>query len=355
MNWPQITLIILFAFGLGVTAIRHGEPRNDKYSFWWQLAGNPVIVWLLWCGGFFSQARAAQPPQAALQYRDDVIRNARLEWGLSAPVADFAAQLHQESGWRPDVVSPAGAQGLAQFMPATADWISQLIPMLSNREPFNPAWAIRALVSYDRWLWQRVSAANDCERMAMTLSGYNGGLGWVQRDRRLASQKGLDSTRWFGHVATVNAGRNAASWRENRHYPQRILRELAPRYLTWEAAVVWHLVKSCRGAAFCWPFLSMPFWSACMPWDTEVVMTLQSVTVIPRSVSCSQHLTRTKRSRQRLRMLRCGPGPDGIRSRWPPGSGLKPVILSRLLNWRAGINNYRGKLTMSHSAGLMKR
>ncbi|EDC6554187.1 lytic transglycosylase domain-containing protein, partial [Escherichia coli] len=43
MNWPQITLIILFAFGLGVTAIRHGEPRNDKYSFWWQLAGNLVI------------------------------------------------------------------------------------------------------------------------------------------------------------------------------------------------------------------------------------------------------------------------------------------------------------------------
>lgn len=102
------------------------------------------VAMLLWCGGFFSQACAAQPPQAALQYRDDVIRNARLEWGLSAPVADFAAQLHQESGWRPDAISPAGAQGLAQFMPATADWISQLIPMLSSREPFNPAWAIRA-------------------------------------------------------------------------------------------------------------------------------------------------------------------------------------------------------------------
>lgn len=202
------------------------------------LCRNVALVWRL-----FQPGMRNWPPQAALQYRDDVIRNARLEWGLSAPVADFAAQLHQESGWRPDAISPAGAQGLAQFMPATADWISQLIPMLSSREPFNPAWAIRALVSYDRWLWQRVSAASDCERMAMTLSGYNGGLGWVQRDRRLASQKGLDSTRWFGHVATVNAGRNAASWRENRHYPQRILRELAPRYLTWEAAVVWHLVK----------------------------------------------------------------------------------------------------------------
>ncbi len=233
MYWPQVVWAVLVLLGLGIELARHGQARTGKHSFWWQLFGSATVAWLLWCGGFFSQARAAQPPQAALQYRDDVIRNARLEWGMSAPVADFAAQLHQESGWRPDAVSPVGAQGLAQFMPATADWISQLMPGLKSREPFNPAWAIRALVSYDRWLWERVSAANNCERMAMALSGYNGGLGWVQRDKRLASQKGLDSARWFGHVATVNAGRSAASWRENRHYPQRILRELAPRYLRW--------------------------------------------------------------------------------------------------------------------------
>ncbi|EDT7384941.1 lytic transglycosylase domain-containing protein, partial [Salmonella enterica subsp. enterica] len=28
----------------------------------------------------------------------------------------------------------------------------------------------------------------------------------------------------------------ADSWRENRRYPQRILHELAPRYLTWGGA-----------------------------------------------------------------------------------------------------------------------
>lgn len=233
MYWPQVIWAVLVLLGLGIELARHGQTRTGKHSFWWQLFGSATVALLLWCGGFFSQARAAQPPQAALQYRADVIRNARLEWGMSAPVADFAAQLHQESGWRPDAVSPVGAQGMAQFMPATADWISQLVPGLNSREPFNPAWAIRALVSYDRWLWQRVSAANSCERMAMTLSGYNGGLGWVQRDKRLAVQNGLDGTRWFEHVATVNAGRSAANWRENRHYPQRILHELAPRYLTW--------------------------------------------------------------------------------------------------------------------------
>ncbi|EBN9665178.1 lytic transglycosylase domain-containing protein, partial [Salmonella enterica] len=99
-----------------------------------------------------------------------------------------------------------------------------------------PGWAIRALVSYDRWLWQRVTVPDGCERMAMTLSAYNGGLGWVNRDRRLARTRGLDDVRWFGSVETVNAGRSADSWRENRRYPQRILHELAPRYLTWGGA-----------------------------------------------------------------------------------------------------------------------
>ena len=88
----------------------------------------------------------------------------------------------------------------------------------------------------------------------MTLSGYNGGLGWVQRDRRLASQKGLDSTRWFGHVATVNAGRSTASWRENRHYPQRILFTLAPRYLSWGKLCGYVSYGRCRGGSLCWPF-----------------------------------------------------------------------------------------------------
>lgn len=233
MNWPQITWIVLVSLGLGMTLMKHGEPRTDKHSFWWALFGALATAWLLWSGGFFSQAHAAQPPAAAQQYRNDLIRNARLDWGLNAPVADFAAQLHQESGWNPRAVSPVGAQGLAQFMPATAKWISGIMPELKTNQPFNPAWSMRALTQYDRWIWQRVNASDDCQRMAMTLSGYNGGLGWVQRDQNLAAQRGLDRQRWFGHVATVNAGRSSANWRENRHYPQRILLELAPRYLTW--------------------------------------------------------------------------------------------------------------------------
>ncbi|EED4923282.1 transglycosylase SLT domain-containing protein [Salmonella enterica subsp. arizonae] len=232
-HWPQI---VWCALGLGSTLAKTNRKENDVLDLLSTLIATLITAWLLWCGGFFSQANAAEPPTAALKYRSDVIRASRVDWGLNAPVADFAAQLHQESGWNPAARSPVGAQGLAQFMPSTADWIAGVFPALSSREPYNPGWAIRALVSYDRWLWQRVVVPDGCERMAMTLSAYNGGLGWVNRDRRLARTRGLDDTRWFGMVETVNAGRSAANWRENRRYPRRILRELAPRYLSWGGA-----------------------------------------------------------------------------------------------------------------------
>lgn len=210
--------------------------RPDKEDSW--LLALAVFI-LLVAFGFavsLSPANAAEPPAAAKPYRAEVIRNARAVWGMDAPVADFAGQFQQESGWNPAARSPVGAQGMAQFMPSTADWISQQFPELREREPFNPSWAIRALVQYDQWLWQRVSGLDNCQRMAFALSAYNGGLGWVNRDKKLATQRGLDAGVWFDAVATVNAGRSAANWRENRGYPQRILYQNAPRYLSWGGA-----------------------------------------------------------------------------------------------------------------------
>jgi soluble lytic murein transglycosylase-like protein len=171
-----------------------------------------------------------QVPQAAKPWRADLVRNARAVWGLDAPVATFAAQVHQESAWRPGAVSHVGAAGLAQFMPATATWIATLYPELAAREPYSPAWALRALVRYDSWLHARVSARSSCERWAFVLSAYNGGLGWVYRDQALAAREGLDGAAWFGQTERVNAGRSAAAWRENRGYPGRILLTLEPVY-----------------------------------------------------------------------------------------------------------------------------
>lgn len=176
-------------------------------------------------------------PDHAWQYKSTLTRNARMVWGLNAPVATFAAQFHQESRWRNDAVSAVGAKGMAQFMPSTERWINGLYPDLAaTGNATNTAWAMRALVTYDRWLWDRIRASDDCQRMAKTLSAYNGGLTWLQRDERLAQSapgKGpgsADSMRWFDGVERFNSGRSAAAWRENRAYPRVILRAREPIY-----------------------------------------------------------------------------------------------------------------------------
>lgn len=184
---------------------------------------------------------AAEPPKAAEVYRRDLIRNARAVWGLGAPVAVFGAQVHQESAWNPTARSKY-ADGLAQFTPATAEWIAGVYGELAGADPFNPAWALRALVRYDRFLYERVSGASECDRWAFTLAAYNGGLGWIDRDRRLAAEHGADPERWWGHVENYSP-RAAWAFEENRGYPRRILLVLQPRYARWGPGV------ACPGVA----------------------------------------------------------------------------------------------------------
>ncbi|CAB5597513.1 membrane-bound lytic transglycosylase F [Pseudomonas putida] len=174
----------------------------------------------------------AEVPAEAQQYRRDLTRIAQAEWGLDAPVATFAAQVHQESRWRFNAKSPVGAQGLGQVMPSTAVWLAELFPdTLGNVEPYNPTWSLMALVSYDRWLADRIKGRNACERHAMVLSSYNGGLGWLIRDRKLASANGADPLAWFGSIERFNAGRSVAAFRENRGYPRLILKTFEAQYI----------------------------------------------------------------------------------------------------------------------------
>lgn len=195
------------------------------------------LLTLLACVSAWSVANIAtaqQIPPAAVSYRAPLIRVSHAEWGLDAPVATFAAQIQQESGWNPQAVSRVGAQGMAQFMPSTAQWwCSKNKISVIDCQPSNPTWAMRSLVQYDRWLYQQITAVNPCHRMAMALSAYNGGLGWVYRDQKHASSLGLDLRRYFSVVERVNAGRSTANFTENRDYPRRILFKYEPRYALW--------------------------------------------------------------------------------------------------------------------------
>lgn len=170
-------------------------------------------------------------PRAAQAWRPTLTREARAVWGLSAKVSLFGAQIQQESDWRPKVHS-AYAAGLAQFTAGTAHDMARWYPELGPAAPYDPHWAIRAMVRYDHRLYTDIDhTASDCDRWAMTFSAYNGGLGWLHRDRALCRRvAACDPSRWWGQVAGQT---QRADWAraENRAYPKRILTTLQPLYV----------------------------------------------------------------------------------------------------------------------------
>lgn len=204
-----------------------------------------VIAWLA-CA---DQVAAAEnkpmvkvAPASAL-YRHRVEQASARAWGVHGNSARLAAQLHQESAFRADARSTAGAIGMAQFMPATARWIATVYPRdLAGFDPWNAQQAILAAALYDRWLFDRVQplgssgVVDACSRWVFALRGYNGGEGWMLRERRLALAAGKNPDDW----ETVEPYRARAGWahKENTGYPRRILLTLEPAYLAagWQGS-----------------------------------------------------------------------------------------------------------------------
>ena len=226
-------MLALFAVGLLFAANQHGKPRPGKYNFWGAVIGIAIQFGILFAGGFFSPCAHAQVPHESARYKLTLLREAHSQWGLGAPVPAFAAQVHQESGWRPDAVSRVGARGLAQFMPATARWWCERTRVAqSDCLPHNPAWALRALVGYDKFLFDRAPVRmSDFDRLWLALRGYNGGEGHWQAEARSTGLR--EPTLADIDRACGTARRAPVHCKENLHYPRRILLELQPRYDTW--------------------------------------------------------------------------------------------------------------------------
>jgi len=106
----------------------------------------------------------------------------------------IAAQMHQESRFDPTAISFAGARGLLQLMPRTAE-------QFGVRDLEDPETSIDAGVRYLAWLRSRYAETLPAdERNWFALAAYNAGHGHVSDARALARARGLDPNRWFGHV-----------------------------------------------------------------------------------------------------------------------------------------------------------
>ena len=95
-----------------------------------------------------------------------LLARAAQRWNVSAAL--LAAQIYVESGFNPFAVSPAGARGIAQFMPGTAR-------SYGLRNPFDSAAAIDAQAHLMRDLLRRFGS------VALALAAYNAGPAPVQQ------------------------------------------------------------------------------------------------------------------------------------------------------------------------------
>ena len=159
--------------------------------------------------GASSTAFAGASTAVPTQYQQDVTRAGSICSDITPAI--IAAQIDAESGWNPDALSPAGAQGIAQFMPTT--WAS------SGRDGdgdgiadvFNPA---DAIYSQGHLMCANASAAQALitagtatgNVVELALAGYNAGMGAVQR---------------FGGIPP---------YRETQNYVSRILNLAATTY-----------------------------------------------------------------------------------------------------------------------------
>jgi soluble lytic murein transglycosylase-like protein len=118
-------------------------------------------------GASEAAAEGGPPPPAFVptQWRDALV-NASARWNV--PVELLAAQLHAESNFNPFAVSPAGARGIAQFTPGTAD-------AYGLRDPFDGQASIDAQAHLMHDLLAKYKTA------ALALAAYNAGSGAVDR------------------------------------------------------------------------------------------------------------------------------------------------------------------------------
>ena len=128
----------------------------------------------------------------------------------------LAAQLYAESGFNPFARSPAGAEGIAQFMPGTAD-------AYGLRNPFDPVAAIDAQAHLMSDLLKQFGG-----KVALALAGYNAGAGAVQQyggvppfaETRAYVAKILGLLGGAGEIPVVGGLRGAPGRNEWRAAPQ---------------------------------------------------------------------------------------------------------------------------------------
>lgn len=129
-------------------------------------------------------AYALSPAHSFPDKYDDQIKQSVRKWWIGPEWQWWKAQLWQESRFDPCAVSPVGAKGLAQFMPATWAEVSQQMD-LGDVPATHARHAIDAGAYYMARLSKQWSSPRPTlERHYLAMASYNAGLGNILKAQR---------------------------------------------------------------------------------------------------------------------------------------------------------------------------
>lgn len=172
-----------------------------------------------------------QSAEACPVYRTEIIRATR-QYLPTVSASLIAAQALQESSCNPLARSQAGAVGIMQIMPGTARDIERTCK-LPGFSPLNPRTAIIGGVCYDAIVRKIVGPMNDSQEWSKAMfRAYNGGAGYVLKERKLARELGFDDTSNDLLSKLCHQFRSESSCDENTKYPIRIF-SLQTKFLGW--------------------------------------------------------------------------------------------------------------------------
>ena len=144
----------------------------------------------------------------------------------------YRRQMYAESRFKPDAVSPAGAMGLAQFMPGTVKDMARFGEQFKDFDPFDPKQAKEAQETYMMSMflapWNRGSEEN---QMAKALAAYNYGSGNVVKLLNRLKEQGVDiydSTDWIDslpreprtYIKEIMYGDNERGFEDEYYLPE---------------------------------------------------------------------------------------------------------------------------------------
>jgi membrane-bound lytic murein transglycosylase F len=112
----------------------------------------------------------------------------------------IAAIIHQESRFRPHVVSPVGAYGLMQLMPSVAKTYKINFSRLSS-----PDLNIATGTKYFRWIYNHFDKPefSQEDKIKFSLASYNAGIGHIYDARALARKYKLNPNVWTDNVEAM--------------------------------------------------------------------------------------------------------------------------------------------------------